>query len=613
MSTHECDVLIIGAGLAGGCLARQLRLEHPDLAISVVDRKTEFDWWVGESSVEAFDDYLTRVLKLGPYMMSRHIAKHGLRFFFDSAEKDLPMERLSEIGRSRYIGTMTAWQIDRAAFDRDLCRINQQSGVDVRLGVTVRSGGPAPAIILDGENGHVVQTTDGPIRCRYLIDAAGRSSPVAQSLGLVRNATEGSVGSYWARVENFRNIDELGTPEWRQRVSQTQRFLSTNHFMYRGYWFWHIPVSHDVLSIGVTFDRNYLDLKLKSGDELLDFVRQHRALADIVPSGARVADFKGLKHLSRCADQFFSTDRWFMTGMAGMFVDPIFSTSSSLIAANNRFIAAAMAADLSGDRATFENRVRHFNVILPTIFRTMSAGVDYNRFGSFDACACWLFQRFQTYLNTDLTNQVTDYQRVLRFIDSHAAGCSCSREHALETFRAGVSAASDRLVDEFIAFLEHRSLYEARNADHFIEGTARLSLLERAWHGNVAMDVQKQENLTSYEAQFRYYVYRMLTIEGFPWRERAFMSAFNQDFSSGQTLAAVFEALRAAAGDAETPSTSPDVIGWTPKGPITRAEEQVAPWHGVFTGPNGSNEALILPQAIGTRAVRPKDAESDTA
>ena len=53
-----CDVLIIGAGMAGGLLARQLSLEQPDLRVIVVDhRRPNSTAWVGELTVEVFDDY----------------------------------------------------------------------------------------------------------------------------------------------------------------------------------------------------------------------------------------------------------------------------------------------------------------------------------------------------------------------------------------------------------------------------------------------------------------------------------------------------------------------------------------------------------------------------
>ena len=52
----QYDVVILGGGLAGGCLARQLHLEAPSLRTLVVEKRThpvpEAAFKVGESSVE---------------------------------------------------------------------------------------------------------------------------------------------------------------------------------------------------------------------------------------------------------------------------------------------------------------------------------------------------------------------------------------------------------------------------------------------------------------------------------------------------------------------------------------------------------------------------------
>src|SRR5690242_13812731 len=129
LPVKECDVCIIGAGLTGGTLARQLKLRHPELRIIVIDRKTSFDYWVGESTTETWEDYATRVLKLGQYLSTLHIQKHGLRFFFDSEQKDLSLTEMSEYGRSFY-HPFAARQLDRSKFDADLCRMNQEMGIE---------------------------------------------------------------------------------------------------------------------------------------------------------------------------------------------------------------------------------------------------------------------------------------------------------------------------------------------------------------------------------------------------------------------------------------------------------------------------------------------------
>lgn len=43
MVSEYSDVVIIGGSMAGACLARQLKLAHPDLSVTVLERKKAFN------------------------------------------------------------------------------------------------------------------------------------------------------------------------------------------------------------------------------------------------------------------------------------------------------------------------------------------------------------------------------------------------------------------------------------------------------------------------------------------------------------------------------------------------------------------------------------------
>ena len=62
------DVVICGGGLAGLTLARQLKLELPDVSVAVIDRLgsplPEAAFKVGESSIELVIYYIGKVLQL---------------------------------------------------------------------------------------------------------------------------------------------------------------------------------------------------------------------------------------------------------------------------------------------------------------------------------------------------------------------------------------------------------------------------------------------------------------------------------------------------------------------------------------------------------------------
>lgn len=355
IAARTCDTLIIGSSMAGACLARQLKLRHPDMDIVVLDRKKEFDHWVGESTLESFWDYAVKYLDLGFYLDTNHLYKHGLRFFYDSPEHDLPIDRMSEVGRSWY-HTTPAHQINRKKFDTDLYRMNLHAGIDVRLGCSVQD------IDIDAEQGHTVKTRDGDYRCRWLVDAAGLSTPLGRKLGLIRSNNDNHpINSCWGRFKNIANLDLLGDMEWRARVNHTTRTLATTHFMYGGYWIWLIPIDSETFSIGVTNRSDMIDIRINSADEFVDFLKTHGCMRQLLHDGAELLDFNRLRGISRQADKVFSEDRWFLTGMSAAILDPILSPGSALLADSNRMIGDLIETDMAGDQRTFRNKVKAYN------------------------------------------------------------------------------------------------------------------------------------------------------------------------------------------------------------------------------------------------------------
>lgn len=355
IAAETCDTLIIGSSMAGACLARQLKLRHPNMDIVVLDRKKEFDHWVGESTLESFWDYAVKYLDLGFYLDTNHLYKHGLRFFYDSRDRDLPIDRMSEVGRSWYHST-PAHQINRKRFDTDLYRMNLEAGIDVRLGCTVHD------IDIDAEQGHVVKTRDGDYRCRWLIDAAGLSAPLGRKLGLIHSNNDNHpINSCWGRFKNITNLDLLGDMEWRARVNHTTRTLATTHFMYGGYWIWLIPIDAETFSIGVTNRSDMVEIDIKTGGEFVDFLKTHRCMRQLLQSDAELLDFNRLHGISRQATRVFSEDRWFMTGMSAAILDPLLSPGSALLADHNRMIGDLIETDMNGDQRTFRNKVKAYN------------------------------------------------------------------------------------------------------------------------------------------------------------------------------------------------------------------------------------------------------------
>lgn len=567
----RCDVLIIGGALAGGCLARQLILQQPDLKIIVIDKKEKFDWWIGESTVTPWGDYAVRQLKLGPYLWKNHMMKHGLRFFFDSPDKQTPIDEMSEIGRIGY-SAFPSFQLDRATFDADLARMNQELGVEVLMNTRVEGRTDEElkrAIIIDPENGHRVETSAGTIRCRWVVDAGGRTAPLVKRLDLLNHDDKRhNAGAYWGRYKNCIPFDQLGDDEWRRKVQYTDRYLSTTHFMYPGYWFWHIPLSENLLSIGVDFSQDHAPMTLKNGAELTAFIRSHRCLDQILGKDAECLDFLAFKYNHRHTKQFFSADRWALTGMAGSVVDALLSETCVGITLTNRCIGELIKTDRSGNQARFASQVKHFNIIAEKRHDAITRQYKFDRLGSFE----YYLGHRQAQMSYVFNNPVreglrgTGIDTAIATSDMHVNGCECSWEKELKAVNAGLFGTLERLDQEFYDFLVKSDSYFRLNRGEFHDDAERASITQNFWSKKPDRERQSAEDRVTYETAFRFYLSGVAESQKVPWSEVAFKKFFSHDLSLKQTLADGVAALRLAAESDQARKEEPPA--WTVKGPI---------------------------------------------
>ena len=336
MSPYRLDIAILGAGLAGNLLARQLGQTFPHLTVGMFEKQQSTSFKVGESTVEITGNYLTRRLGLETYFTERHIVKNGLRFFFDQENRQAPLVEMSEIGGTER-PFFKAFQIDRSRLETDLLQINQENGVELHRGSRVFD------IQLSSDSSlHRFSVETGTKKwngqCRWLIDASGRSSILARQEKLRLPESGHSMAAVWGRFKNVTNLDEVGPDAFRQRVNHTSRHTSTTHFCYPGYWIWFIPISEEVVSVGVVMERTagWQD-RLAKQEGFLNFLKQHRAAWSLLHE-ATLLDIGSYQHLTYGTRQYFSHNRWGLTGESAAFTDPFYSPGSDFIALENDFL-----------------------------------------------------------------------------------------------------------------------------------------------------------------------------------------------------------------------------------------------------------------------------------
>ena len=366
------DVVVCGGGLAGLTLARHLRRTVPGASVAVVEptRRPLPDAChkVGESSVEIGAHFFEHVLGLDAYLHDRQLVKNGLRYFTGDTQGPLSARR--EIGPSEH-PVVPSFQLDRGRFENDLRAFVEEDGVTLLEGWHVF--GIDLAAPGSGERHAIRIATEGArqetLDARWVVDASGRRRIVQKKLGLTRDSGHPHSAA-WFRINGRFDVASL-VPEsdraWHARDVDQNRWLSTVHLCGKGYWVWLIPLSTGFHSVGIVAGEEHHPFETFARPErAMAWLEAHEPVLFEKLRGIALDDFKVLRRYAYTSEQVFSTDRWACVGEAGVFVDPLYSPGSDLIALANVLTTELVKADLAGDggpdaRAELALRVRNAN------------------------------------------------------------------------------------------------------------------------------------------------------------------------------------------------------------------------------------------------------------
>ncbi|AFM19069.1 Lycopene cyclase protein [Mycolicibacterium chubuense NBB4] len=347
------DVCIIGGGVAALTLALELRRARPVTRILIVEPNThpvpEITHTVGESTVEVSAQYLRDRLGLADHLQSAQIRKMGLRMFFSHNGNTDIAERV-ELGSSSFVPQVT-YQIDRGRLENELYRRCAAEGVAF-TGGRVRSvdfgaaGSPHTVSVQSGQA--VTETT-----ARWVVDASGRNRTLPRRLDLRRDNGH-ACNAAWFRVATEIDVGTWSDdPAWHGRLLEGDRALSTNHLMGEGYWVWLIRLASGATSVGIVADPAFHPFDgFNTWDKARQWLgeREPQCAAVLAEHEHLVKDFKVMKHYSHSVAKVFDgRDRWCLTGDAGIFLDPLYSSGLDLVAIGNGLVTDLVTRDLDGD------------------------------------------------------------------------------------------------------------------------------------------------------------------------------------------------------------------------------------------------------------------------
>jgi len=353
MSTQpeQFDVVVLGGGLAGLTLAIQLKRRRAATSVAVLEKRAwpvpEAAHKVGESTLQIGAHYFRETCGMEEHLEREQLRKMGLRFFLATPPGDDVGQRI-EMGLAGWADDAPTYQLDRGRFENALAVRAEELGAEVRGGVSVTG------VERDGDGTHVVATRDGELRATWVVDASGRGAILKRKHGLAVEV-EHHCNAAWFRIGRRIEIDKWSEdPRWRERVPSGTRWQSTVHFMGPGYWFWVIPLASDSTSFGLVADPDLVPFeRLRRFEPLMEWLAEQEPLAAemLEPHRGELQDFRLLKHYSHGCEQVFSPERWCITGEAGVFLDPLYSPGSDMIAISNTMITRFVTGSLEGKDA----------------------------------------------------------------------------------------------------------------------------------------------------------------------------------------------------------------------------------------------------------------------
>jgi flavin-dependent dehydrogenase len=346
-SAYDC--IVVGGGPAG-CTTATL-LAQAGWTTLLLEAEKIPRVHVGESLMPESHRTLERLGVLEQLKNSAFIRKNGIRFVSQPDNESHSFHYRDHDPRE----SSTTWQVERADFDKLLFDNAAQKGADCRDQSCVAE------VTFAGDRacGVRIQTPKGfrEVQARVIVDATGQQTFLAHQLNLRAERSGRSNVAIWGYYRNALRDegDDAGDTIVFRTVSKRS-------------WFWFIPLTNNVTSIGVIGDQSQLlqnrgEPAALFEDELVDCP----ALTERLLNAQLVGELRMLKQFSYCTTQR-SGHGWVLVGDAGGFADPLCWSGVFLALKSGELAADAVDAALKQNdlspaalgrwTPTFDNGVR---------------------------------------------------------------------------------------------------------------------------------------------------------------------------------------------------------------------------------------------------------------
>ena len=347
------DLIVIGGGPAGSTASTLVALQGHRVLLLEKERFPRYQ--IGESLLPLTVHVICAMLGvLDEIKQAGFVPKFGGVFRWGIREEPWHFT-FGTVRDLEKAGFGYAYQVERSRFDQILLNNARRRGVDVREQHSVLH-----PLLDDGRVTGVRFVDDAgrerTARARFVVDASGNASP------LHRHAGRRVYSEFFRNVALFCYFQNAG----RMPGDQAGSVLSA---AFPEGWFWFIPLSSTLTSVGAVIAREHADrLQQDHESTMRGFIDACPLIKQLLSPATRVTEgpygrFRVRKDYSYSATHFWRPGL-VLAGDAACFIDPIFSsgvhlaTYSALLAA--RSINTVLRGDLDEPRAftEFERRYR---------------------------------------------------------------------------------------------------------------------------------------------------------------------------------------------------------------------------------------------------------------
>jgi len=315
----QYDCIIMGGGPAGSTVATFVA--EAGFSTLLVERESMPRPHIGESLMPETYWVFERLGVLDQMKASGYPKKVGVQFVNTTGKESAPFFFRSHDDRL----SSETWHVDRAEFDKMLFDNAAKKGaachdqtrvLEVCFDSVSSDGGKTAS---ERATGVLLQQAAAPpmrVAAKVVVDATGQQALIANRLGLRRDNPDLRKAAIW---QHFRGAyrDEQGGGVKTVIMHTTDKQS----------WFWYIPLSGDLVSVGVVGDRDYLFEKGRGtpakvfADELKKCSTLQCWLDDAQPAG----ELHVAKEFSYSTERS-AGDGWVLVGDAWGFIDPIYSS-----------------------------------------------------------------------------------------------------------------------------------------------------------------------------------------------------------------------------------------------------------------------------------------------